>query len=93
MLEAMACGVPIAAFPVTGPIDVVQNGVTGVLHEDLATAARAALELDGAACRERAERSGWDQCTREFESQLAHNPTHSVAVGRRGALKQRASSP
>ena len=46
LLEAMACGVPVAAYPVTGPIDVVVNGVTGVLSEDLGTAALAALDLD-----------------------------------------------
>jgi glycosyltransferase involved in cell wall biosynthesis len=69
-LEAMACGVPVAAYPVTGPIDVVENGVTGALDLDLATAARRALEIDPLACRERALKSGWDVCSREFENNL-----------------------
>jgi glycosyltransferase involved in cell wall biosynthesis len=69
-LEAMACGVPVAAYPVTGPIDVVEDGVTGALDPDLAAAASRALKVDPQACRERALKSGWEECSREFESNL-----------------------
>jgi glycosyltransferase involved in cell wall biosynthesis len=69
-LEAMASGVPIAAFPVTGPIDVVEDGVTGALDDDLARAAARALKIDPRACRTRALQSGWEDCTREFERHL-----------------------
>jgi len=70
MLEAMACGVPVAAYPVTGPVDVVDDGITGALDEDLRSAAVRALSIDPRACRARALRSGWDLCTREFERNL-----------------------
>ncbi len=69
-LEAMACGVPVAAFPVTGPVDVIEDGVTGALDWDLAAAARRALGVSPAACRELAEKYDWASCTREFESHL-----------------------
>jgi len=66
----MACGVPVAAFPVTGPIDVVQDGVTGALDADLGKAAARALQIDPRACRARALQSSWTACTREFEANL-----------------------
>jgi glycosyltransferase involved in cell wall biosynthesis len=71
LLEAMACGVPVAAYPVTGPIDVVLDGVTGVLSDDLRHAALAALQLDPAACRAHALAHSWDVATQQFLSALA----------------------
>ena len=70
MLEAMACGLPVAAFPVTGPVDVVKHGKTGVLDEDLRKAAMAALELDGQACRDEALNRTWRRATEQFASNL-----------------------
>jgi glycosyltransferase involved in cell wall biosynthesis len=71
LLEAMACGVPVAAYPVTGPIDVIDDGVSGILDQELGLAARNALSLDPGECRRRALRSGWEVCSREFEANLA----------------------
>jgi glycosyltransferase involved in cell wall biosynthesis len=71
MLEAMACGLPVAAFPVQGPLDVVRQRVTGVLDEDLAQAIRGALELDPQQCRAFAQLHTWERCTRQFLGHLA----------------------
>lgn len=60
MLEANACGTPVAAYPVTGPVDVVVDGVNGALDADLAAAIERALAVDRAGCRAFAERHGWD---------------------------------
>ena len=70
LLEAMASGVPIAAYPVTGPIDNVVQGVTGVLDDDLAVAVRGALTLDRAAVREGALTYSWENAARLFMTNI-----------------------
>jgi glycosyltransferase involved in cell wall biosynthesis len=70
MLEALACGVPVAAFPVTGPLDVIENGVTGILSEDLHGAALAALRLDRTRCRAEALKHTWAESSRQFSDNL-----------------------
>jgi len=71
MLEALACGTPVAAFPVAGPLDVLEAGVTGVMDEDLGQACLAALALDRRRCAEQAARSSWRASALEF---LASQP-------------------
>lgn len=71
MLEAMACGLPVAAHPVTGPQDVVSDGVTGALDEDLMTAISRARRLDPADCRAYAEQHTWRACAQRLRQQLA----------------------
>jgi glycosyltransferase involved in cell wall biosynthesis len=66
MLEAMASGVPVAAYPVTGPLDVIKSGVSGILDEDLAKAALRALELDRTKVREEAFRFSWARTAELF---------------------------
>jgi glycosyltransferase involved in cell wall biosynthesis len=75
MIEALACGVPVAAFPVPGPLDVIEPGVTGVLDADLAVAIAGALRLDRQVCAERARRFSWDAATAQFLAGLAPIPT------------------
>jgi glycosyltransferase involved in cell wall biosynthesis len=70
LIEAMACGTPVAAYPVTGPIDVVRDPGAGVLSQDLRTAALAALTLDRARVRRYAEQYSWAAATREFVANL-----------------------
>ena len=74
LIEALACGVPVAAYPVQGPADVVVNGVNGYLDEDLGKAARRALSLDPAACRASAERFSWAGSIRQFMENLCTRP-------------------
>ena len=71
LLEALACGVPVAAYPVTGPIDVIENGTTGVLDADLRVAALAALKIDPAKCRAFALQHTWEAATNQFLGNLA----------------------
>jgi glycosyltransferase involved in cell wall biosynthesis len=74
MIEANACGVPVAAFPVPGPIDVIEQDVTGVLHRDLTEAIRSALRLDRRTCAERAARFSWHAASAQFLAGLAPIP-------------------
>jgi glycosyltransferase involved in cell wall biosynthesis len=70
MLEAMACGTPVAAYPVTGPIDVVRQGFSGALDEDLSIAVEGALRLDRQNCRAAALERTWEKATSQFLSHL-----------------------
>jgi len=66
LLEALACGTPVAAFPVQGPLDVVGGSGVAVLDEDLRKAALGALRIDRGACRSYAERFSWRAATQQF---------------------------
>lgn len=70
LLEAMACGLPVAAYPVTGPLDVVGNSGAGVLDDDLYVACIEALEIPKEKARQHAERFSWPAASQQFVSNL-----------------------
>lgn len=70
-LEALASGVPVAAFPVPGPLDVITSGRVGCLDDDLRAACLRALHLDGKACRDHAFAYSWKTSAEQFISNLA----------------------
>ena len=72
LLEAMACGVPVAAYPVAGPLDVVGGATAAVLHEDLAVACRKALTLNRREARRYAEKYSWHNVSKTFQKHLVH---------------------
>ena len=80
MLEANASGVPVAAYPVEGPLDVVRNGINGYLSEDLGVAVDEALKCERAACRELAEAYSWEACTHQFLENLQPLDGEQVAA-------------
>jgi glycosyltransferase involved in cell wall biosynthesis len=65
-LEALACGVPVAAYPVPGPRDVVGQDPIGVLDEDLRAACMGALRVSRQACRAFALTRSWEASARQF---------------------------
>jgi glycosyltransferase involved in cell wall biosynthesis len=88
MLEAMACGTPVAAYPVDGPLEVLRSQADfahayqgGLLHEDLAYASLEALKIPRAQARAQALSFSWDASTRLFEQ-------HVVRIERAEAKSQ-----
>jgi len=71
LLEALASGVPVAAFPVTGPRDVLGSAPVGALNDDLRQACLAALRISPQACLEFAARHTWEASARAFIDNMA----------------------
>ncbi|MCD7060053.1 glycosyltransferase family 4 protein [Pelagibacterium xiamenense] len=70
MIEAMACGTPVAAYPVTGPVDVLTDPASGVMDEDLGGAVLKALTLSREAARAHALRFTWANAADQFSGHL-----------------------
>jgi len=83
LLEALACGTPVAAYPVTGPIDVLGGGQAGAMHEDLHEACLEALKIDRDTARQWAERFSWRAASEQFASHL--KPRTRAAMQETGA--------
>jgi glycosyltransferase involved in cell wall biosynthesis len=70
MLEAISCGTPIAAYPVTGPIDIVEDGINGCLAEDLIIAVEFCKRLDRKKVHRSSKKYTWSSCTKTFLDNL-----------------------
>jgi glycosyltransferase involved in cell wall biosynthesis len=71
LLEALASGTPVAAFPVSGPVDVIGTAPVGVLNDDLREACLAALQVSRQACLEFAAGHTWEASARAFIDNMA----------------------
>ena len=80
LLEALACGVPVAAYPVNGPIDVIGDSGAGVLDHDLKKAVEGALNISPEFCREYASSFSWQNCARQFLDNLVLIGDHRRAA-------------
>ena len=88
VLEALAAGLPVAAFPVSGPRDILSGATCGILDHDLGKAARAALAIPSSHCRAFAQTH---TLKASFESFLA-NIRHAQAAGRNATLRTEANA-
>ena len=70
MIEAMACGTPVAAYPVQGPLDVVDQGVTGYMSQDLRVAVDQCLTLDQNLVAQGSQRWSWQRAWEIFKNNL-----------------------
>jgi glycosyltransferase involved in cell wall biosynthesis len=82
-LEALASGVPVAAYPVPGPNDVIGSHPVGVLNENLREACLAALKISRSACRDFALTRSWETSARQF---IGHVNKVVIATSRKPRL-------
>jgi len=92
MVEALASGVPVAGYPVPGPLDVVTVPDVGAIDEDLRAACLAAVQGDPEACRRHAETFTWQSCAQQFRATLRPIPRGVWQPLKRRALPDAAAS-
>jgi glycosyltransferase involved in cell wall biosynthesis len=71
IIEAMAQGTPVAAFPVQGPVDIIETGVNGHMEQDLTVAVKKCLTLDRKQVKKSSQRWTWQECWSIFKDNLA----------------------
>ncbi|MDE2364016.1 MAG: glycosyltransferase, partial [Hyphomicrobiales bacterium] len=84
LLEALASGTPVAAFPAQGPAELLRGGDAGALSEDLRAACLAALRIPRETARRHAQRFSWDESARQFLTNIeivrARGRTHPIEM-------------
>jgi glycosyltransferase involved in cell wall biosynthesis len=91
MVEALASGIPVAGYPVPGPLDVVTTPKVGAIDEDLRTACLAAIGCAPADCRAHAETFTWAQCANQFRDTLRQIPRSAWRPLKRRVMPNAAS--
>jgi glycosyltransferase involved in cell wall biosynthesis len=91
LLEALASGLPVAAFPVPGPLDVIGGTDAGVLDQDLAKACRAALAIAPETARSLALRYSWRASAEQFLANVDRT-RHEEAPGGAPAVRHSAEA-
>lgn len=90
VLEALACGLPVAAYPVVGPLDIIGASGAGALDADLRNAALAALRIPRTVARDHALAFTWESCARQFLDNIAY-AQGAASLGAVGRAALRAS--
>jgi len=72
IVEALSCGIPVAAHDTLGPKDIITSGIDGYLAEDLSYAARECLKLSRGSCRQKALKFSWEKSFHAFKNNLTN---------------------